>query len=138
MTQGGYVQALYFLTGESRVYNRQSGAFVRTIPLQNAFWTRGSGCHGWGAWQVGLRYDWLDLNSQGGPANLNGGNEQDVTLGLNWFLNPNARFTINGVGSILNNAAAATAPGTLGALNGTRFTGDGTVVSFGTRMDFTF
>jgi phosphate-selective porin OprO/OprP len=138
-TQGGYVQALYFLTGESRAYNRQSGVFGRTIPLQNAFFTtRGSGCHGWGAWQAGIRYDWLDMNTQGGAANLNGGNEQDLTLGLNWFLNPNARFMINGVGSWVNNAASFTAPGTAGALNGSRFTGDGTILQFGSRMDFTF
>ena len=135
-TQGGYVEALYFLTGESRVYNRQSGVFVRTLPLENAFWSRG-GC-GLGAWQIGLRYDWLDLNSSGGAANLNGGNEQDVTLGLNWFLNPNARFVINGVGTWVNNAAAATAPGTAGALNGSRFVGDGTILAFGSRMDFNF
>jgi phosphate-selective porin OprO/OprP len=137
-TQGGYVEALYFLTGESRVYNRQSGVFVRTIPLQNAFYTRGTGCHGWGAWQLGARYDWLDLNTQGGAASLNGGNQQDITLGLNWFLNPNARFMINGVGTWVNNAASFTAPGTSGALNGSRFVGDGTILAFGSRMDFNF
>jgi phosphate-selective porin OprO/OprP len=136
-TQGGYVEALYFLTGESRVYNRQSGVFVRTIPLENAFSTRGGG-YGWGAWQIGARYDWLDLNTQGGAANLNGGNEQDITLGLNWFLNPNARFMINGVGTWVNNAASFTAPGTVGALNGSRFVGDGTILAFGSRMDFNF
>jgi phosphate-selective porin OprO/OprP len=139
-TQGGYVSACYFLTGESRVYNRQTGVFGRTIPLQNAFFTRGTGCHGWGAWQLTSRYDWLDLNTNGPTAatSLNGGNEQDITLGINWFLNPNARFMVNGVGSWVNNAAAATAPGTTGALNGSRFTGDGTILSFGSRMDFTF
>jgi phosphate-selective porin OprO and OprP len=138
MTQGGYVEALYFLTGENRLYLRQSGSFGRTIPLQNAFITRGG--YGLGAWQVGIRYDWLDLNTPGGATGtgLNGGNEQDLTLGLNWFLNPNARFQVNGVGSWMNNATAATAPGTVFSLNGSRFTGDGTVLSFGTRMDFNF
>lgn len=136
--QGGYVEALYFLTGESRVYNRQSGVFGRTIPLQNAFFNKGAGCYGWGAWQVGIRYDWLDLNSGSGATAINGGNAQDLTLGLNWFLNPNARFQVNGVGSWINGNAPATFPGTVGSLNGSRFSGDGTILSFGTRMDFTF
>jgi hypothetical protein len=38
----------------------------------------------------------------------------------------------------VNNAAAVTYPGTVGALNGSRFTGDGTINSFGARMDFNF
>jgi len=38
----------------------------------------------------------------------------------------------------VNNAASATFPGTLGALNGSRFVGDGTINSFGGRMDFNF
>ena len=43
-----------------------------------------------GAWQVGLRYSYIDLND--GP--IRGGQLNDVTAGLNWFLNPN--FKIQG------------------------------------------
>jgi phosphate-selective porin OprO/OprP len=129
--EGGYVQTLYFLTGENRVYNQQTGVFGRTIPKENANFKEGT----WGAWQVGVRYDWLDLNS---GKLLNGGNSSDVTFGLNWFLNPNARFQLNYVVSWVNNAAPVTFPGTVGALNGARFVGDGTINSFGGRMDFTF
>jgi phosphate-selective porin OprO/OprP len=129
--QGGYVQVLYFLTGENRVYNRQSGVFVRTLPNENFNYSKGT----WGAWQVGVRFDWLDLNS---GKFVNGGNEQDMTFGLNWFLNPNARFQFNYVLSWLNNAPAVTFPGTVGALNGSRFVGDGYINTFGGRMDFNF
>jgi phosphate-selective porin OprO/OprP len=129
--EGGYVETLYFLTGENRFYNRQLGTFGRTIPRNNANFKEGT----WGAWQVGMRYDWLDLNS---GALVNGGNASNVTIGLNWFLNPNARFQFNCVVSWVNNAAPVTFPGTLGALNGSRFLGDGTITSFGGRMDFNF
>ena len=131
--EGGYAEALYFLTGENRDYNRQSGVFGRVVP--NCNFNRAKST--WGAWQVGARFDWLDLN--GGKANLvNGGNAQDMTLALNWFLNPSTRFQFNYVCSWINNAAPVTFPGTLGALNGARFTGDGPINSFGARMDFNF
>ncbi len=135
--QGGYAEALVFLTGENKDYNRQAGTFGRVVPKQNFHSGRGT----WGAWQVGVRFDWLDLNSgpqPGGTSIVNGGNNQDVTIGLNWFLNPNARFQLNYVCSWINNAPTVTYPGTVGSLNGSRFTGDGTINSFGARMDFNF
>jgi phosphate-selective porin OprO/OprP len=127
---GGYAEALYFLTGENRDYNRQSGVFGRVVPNCNFNRAKGQ----WGAWQIGARYNWMDLNSGA----VNGGQEQDMTLGLNWFLNPSARLQFNYVCSWVNNAAATTFPGTVGALNGARFTGEGPINSFGARMDFNF
>jgi phosphate-selective porin OprO/OprP len=129
--EGGYVEALVFLTGENRVYNRQQGVFNRVVPKSSFDPKKGT----WGAWQLGLRYDTLDLNY--GPL-VNGGNASDVTFGLNWFLNGNARFQLNWVIAWVNNAPSATFPGTLGNLNGARFTGDGTINSFAARMDFNF
>ncbi|MFO1096320.1 MAG: porin [Planctomycetaceae bacterium] len=128
---GGYAEVLYFLTGENRTYIQQSGVFGRTIPKQNADIRKGQ----WGAWQVGVRYDWVDLNY---GAFVNGGQEQDATFGVNWFLNANARFQFNYVISWVDNAPPVTFPGTAGALNGSRFVGDGTIQTFGARMDFNF
>ena len=90
---GGYVEVLYFLTGEFREYRRAGGIFERVIPHENAFFTKsGDGTTGGlGAWQVGLRYNYLDLNDKG----LNGGILNDYTAGLNWFLNPNMKVQIN-------------------------------------------
>lgn len=90
---GGYVEALYFLTGEHREYNRKTGAFERVTPLQNAFITRTDcgPCAGWGGWQAGFRYNYLDLNDRG----INGGILNDYTWGLNWFLNPNMKVQWN-------------------------------------------
>jgi phosphate-selective porin OprO/OprP len=135
--QGGYAEVLYFLTGEHKEYGRQAGTFGRVVPNNNFNVAKGT----YGGWQVGVRFDWLDLNSgtnTGTGSIVNGGNAQDMTLGLNWFLNANARFQFNYVCSWVNNAPPVTYPGTVGALNGSRFVGDGTINSFGARMDFNF
>lgn len=134
--QGGYVEALYFLTGENRAYNRQQGVFGRVVPIENAHFTRGVGMVGKGAWQVGLRYDWMNLNS----GLVQGGDVQNMTLGLNWFLNPNARFQFNYIYTNFDNAALVPAGflGTVGSLSGARFAGTGAQNSLGMRMDFNF
>lgn len=90
---GGYVEALYFLTGEHRAYNRRTAHFDRVVPVENAFQMSRGSCDifGCGAWQVGARYNYLDLNDQG----INGGRLNDVTFGLNWFLNPNMKLQWN-------------------------------------------
>jgi phosphate-selective porin OprO/OprP len=94
--QGAYVEALYFLTGEHRPYNLHGGsgaAFGRVIPLRPFYFMEGT--HGnlfsSGAWQVGARYNWIDLQD----IDLGPGSAHDITLGLNWFLNPNMKIQWN-------------------------------------------
>ena len=89
---GGYAQVLYYLTGEYDEYSRKSAAFERVVPHRIV--TRSGGlcpllCGG--AWQVGLRYNYLDLTSDG----IQGGVLHDVTAGLNWFFNPNMKLQWN-------------------------------------------
>lgn len=90
--QGGYVQVLYFLTGEHDIYNRKTAVFDRVIPHEN-FFPCGDECRpcGLGAWQIGVRYSRLDLNDQA----IDGGKLDDLTIGLNWFLNPNMKIQTN-------------------------------------------
>ena len=92
---GYYVEAMYFLTGEHREYESRAGggAFGRVIPLENAYLIGHDGCRFFsrGAWQLGLRYSHADVSDLG----LDGGIVQDVTLGLNWFLNPNMKWQFN-------------------------------------------
>ena len=91
---GGYCQVMYFLTGEHRIYDYQKGLVGRVIPLENAFWVRGRNgrrIFGTGAWQVGYRLNYLDLNQRG----VNGGTLIGNTLGLNWFFNPNSKLQFN-------------------------------------------
>ena len=92
---GGYVEVLYFLTGEHRTYIRESALYDRVVPRKNAYWVQGkegapNEC-GYGAWQVGLRCNYLNLNDKG----IDGGVLKDITLGLNWFINPNMKFQWN-------------------------------------------
>lgn len=85
-----YAEAHYFLTGEHRAYNRDQAVFTRVVPKTYARWTR-DGFTGCGAWQVAVRYSYLDLDSK----DVQGGRVHDMTLGLNWFLNPNMKVQWN-------------------------------------------
>lgn len=113
-----YVEGLYFLTGEHREYERKSGVFGRVKPHENFNWG-----HGTGAWQVGARYSMTDLSDKG----IDGGKLQDVTLGLNWFLNPNVKIQTNYVYAYGN-------PPLSGPLRGL----DGAVHGVGTRLAIDF
>ncbi|MCZ2341377.1 MAG: OprO/OprP family phosphate-selective porin [Bacteroidales bacterium] len=89
---GFYVSTLYFLTGESRTWNTQAYIFNRVIPKSNFLVDKEThGIKGWGAWEVGARYSYLDLNDK----TIRGGRLQAVTLGLNWYLNPITKFQFN-------------------------------------------
>ena len=79
-----YAEVLYFLTGEHRYYNRKSAVFGRVTPNQNSQsfgMTEGEEECGIGAWQLGVRYSWIDLDNKG----FRGSTCQDITIGLNWF-----------------------------------------------------
>lgn len=90
MAQGYYVEALYFLTGDHRGYRRDQPGYDRIHPVDPFFFAnaeRGQ-LFGRGAWEVGLRYDYLDLSNQG----INGGFLYSITAGLNWYLNANSKI----------------------------------------------
>jgi phosphate-selective porin OprO/OprP len=79
-----YLLASYFLTGEERPY--KSGSFQRVKPKTNF-----DGNGGVGAWEVAARFGKLDLDSD----SLTGGQLRQITLGVNWYLNPQARVMLN-------------------------------------------
>jgi phosphate-selective porin OprO/OprP len=88
------------------------------VPRRPLAWTR-SGFTGWGAWQLAARYSYLDLNSK----NVRGGEIHDMTLGVNWFLNPNMKVQWNY--SLAYRAAPGDAP-------------SGLIHAFGTRVAIDF
>jgi phosphate-selective porin OprO/OprP len=85
---GGYVEASYFLTGESRPYKRANGVFDRVVPNTNFWIVRCAGV-GSGAIQLVSRWSYLDLSGTQGYLS---GVENDATLGVNWYWNPNLRW----------------------------------------------
>lgn len=88
---GGYVEALYFLTGEHAEYVRRDGVFGRVIPRTNFHWRKNDCCRGSGAWQIGVRFSYLDLDDK----SIQGGQIYDWTAGVNWYLNPNMKVQCN-------------------------------------------
>ncbi|MDX5583908.1 MAG: porin [Aureibaculum sp.] len=83
-----YVQAGFFITGDHRKMKSSYGGLDRLKPLKN--FGKGVGA---GAWEVAIRYSDANYNSE----DIIGGQEQDITLGLNWYLNPVTRIMFNNV-----------------------------------------
>jgi len=81
-----YVLASLFVTGEHRPYNTNAGTFTRVRPMSNF-----DGKGGPGAWEVAARYSYLTLNDR----NIKGGRIDNISLGVNWYWNPNMRMMWN-------------------------------------------
>ncbi|MFN4261059.1 MAG: porin [Gemmataceae bacterium] len=113
---GFYVQASYFLTGEYHPLDRKWGRLARVRPNENWFFVRRGDkgcwngfCQGWGAWEIAARYDYARLTSPalgafpgvpGVPGSAvkavtTAGYEQDLTLSISCFLNPQMRIQAN-------------------------------------------
>jgi phosphate-selective porin OprO/OprP len=98
---GGYGEAAYTLTGESRKYNKASGAYGGIVPAHAFDPSQGY----WGAWEIAGRVSYVDLTSnfQNGkvisavsqPSAVNGGKQTSYTAGLNWYPNSYMRFMLN-------------------------------------------
>ena len=84
-----YIAALYNITGESWADVYRDGAWGAVKPKSN-FSTSG----GLGAWQVGLRYS--AYNAEVASGTVTGSPKGNTsTLGLTWFINPNARVMLD-------------------------------------------
>jgi phosphate-selective porin OprO and OprP len=95
---GGYVEASYTLTGESRKYIPTTGAYSGISPTHPF---RPNGLD-WGAWEIAGRYSVIDLNdgfTPGVPVTgtdaVAGGKQTVYTAGLNWYMNNNVRVMFN-------------------------------------------
>jgi phosphate-selective porin OprO and OprP len=90
--QGGYAQAAYVLTGETRPYNAASASYLGIKPA-HPFSLDGGG---WGAWEIAGRFSTMDLNNQlGTSTGIAGGRQNVYTLALNWYVNGNVRFMLD-------------------------------------------
>lgn len=112
---GGYVQLLYFLTDDHDHYDLDRASFDRVTPKCNMASPKK---YGWGflrsgAWQIGARYNYLDLNDSG----FNGGVLHNQTYGLNWFLNPNMKCQFNYISTYRDVSATTQYPHGSGWIN---------------------
>lgn len=120
--QAFYVQASWFVTGETVVYRKDRGAFGKPQPGSK-----------WGALELTGRYDLAENLSQSLTANpCHSGTSkcqvQVITLGANWYLNPNIRLMLN---YYLTEAQHGnTGPGTLTRIDHL------SVLSFRTQINF--
>jgi phosphate-selective porin OprO and OprP len=98
---GMYAFASYFLTGESRPYNRKLGVFDRVRPYEDFFRVRtgdGDVQTGHGAWEVAYRFSYIDMLD--GLTAKGAGLAADHTFGVNWYLNPFTKVMFNYVHSM--------------------------------------
>ncbi len=98
--EGYYVQASYFLTGESRRYSKGSAKWSSPKGVRNA-------------WEVAARFSSFDATSDSQGTEL-----ETFTLGASYYLNPDVRFMLNYVHSEVSG------PG-VSALLGNEDEGDG-------------
>lgn len=98
--QGGYVEAMYWLTGENRNYNRKLAINGAVIPYSNFFRvpTDQGVITSWGAWEATARISTLDLNDGA----VQGGQVTDLTLGMNFYYAVRSRIMFNYIHSFLD------------------------------------
>lgn len=98
---GYYIEGGWFLTGEQKGYKGSSGTMDRPkvdSPVHDG---------GMGAWQIAARYDVTDLTDEG----IFGGEQENITLGVNWYLNRHTRIMANYTTSDVTDAFLVAANG---------------------------
>jgi len=80
---GGYGFISWFVTGETRPWVVNEGEFGQVLPKNEK----------WGAFEVLARFSHLNLSDE--TAMIYGGKANNITLGVNWYVNPNIRFYLN-------------------------------------------
>jgi phosphate-selective porin OprO and OprP len=116
---GGYLQLAYTLTGENRAYDKRLGRldsyyFGRQGLRNNAWFVRdedGRLNFNTGAVELAARYSYLDLNDGTGKTRIQGGIMNGLTLGVNWYLNDNAKLQLQYVYDNRFDVPSTTIPG---------------------------
>jgi phosphate-selective porin OprO/OprP len=96
---GFYGFVSWYLTGESRPYDREAGKFARLVPLRSFAWGKEGG---WGALEAAARFSYTDLND----GNVRGGRLSMLMTSLNWYLQPHLTWMLDfGVGNVSDGAS---------------------------------
>jgi phosphate-selective porin OprO/OprP len=107
---GAYAYVSYFLTGENRVYDRRNGTFRGITPYENAWFVntpRGRSA-GWGAWELACRWSYMDMTD------VRDQQVNDLTVGMNWYLNQRSRLMLNWIHTMGHNSPAGVTPNPTG------------------------
>jgi phosphate-selective porin OprO/OprP len=89
-----YAFISWFVTGEHRAYKTSTATFDRVKPAENFL------AGGPGAVELAARYSFLDLDDGAAYSD----ELTDVTLGVNWYWNPNTRIMLNAIHSELESS----------------------------------
>jgi phosphate-selective porin OprO/OprP len=120
---GWYAFASFFLTGESRSF--KGGSIDRLKPIRSFDPAKGN----WGAWELALRYDRLNLTEHRlSPLDHDA---HAWTAALNWYLTGNVKVLFNYIRFEGQNSPLVAAPV---SINGTTAKGD----AFATRLHLDF
>ncbi len=116
---GGYIQASYILTGESRRYDREHARLDNPYlePYTPFFLVRngsGSICSGLGAWEIAARFSYLNLDD----GDVQGGIMASETIGLNWYLNTHLKIQFDYLHTLRYDLGASAIIGGVGYLPG--------------------
>jgi len=82
---GAYTYVSWFLTDDSRNYDAGTGEFNAVVPNHPL------GKGGKGAFELALRASYVDLTDK----DVIGGEQSNITLGLNWYINKRFRLMTN-------------------------------------------
>ena len=82
-----YVYTSYFISGETRPYEEETGAFGRIEPASEFRGSEG----GLGALEVAFRFSRIDLTDE----EVEGGIMNDATVAFNWYASRNGRVSTN-------------------------------------------
>jgi phosphate-selective porin OprO/OprP len=126
---GWYVDASWFITGETRSYEADTGEIGRPKVINPVLWGEHRG--GWGAWQIAGRYDVLNLSDKNtalwgfkdttskDPADAVActicGDQKTWLIGVNWWLNDYTRLMLNVTQSQISGGNPFNAKGDKGA-----------------------
>jgi len=110
---GFYANASWYLTGESRPYDRVNGHFARLVPRRNFDFGKDGA---WGAIELGARFSYTDLDN----GDIHGGKLSLVMGEVNWYLHSHVRWMFNAGGGHVSGAH------------------DGNIVLFQTRVGIDF
>jgi phosphate-selective porin OprO/OprP len=123
-----YLQGGWIITGETKRYRMSKAAWSGVKPGQEFDLNAG----GWGALELALRYSYADLNDNENLfvtdatgasqfVGFRGGQEQNWTVGVNWYVNENIRFMFNWINADIDRLSDGDAPGEGGLQIGDNF-----------------